>query len=305
MSKKIIFSVLCVSVLLTACNSVKESVEKTKPWVAQHVVFIGLDGWSASSYEKAEMPVTKGLAADGAYTVKKRSVLPSSSAVNWATMFNGSAPELHGYTKWDSKTPDVPSRVVSHYGLFPSVFGLFHDAYPQAKSGLLYEWDGIGYFVEKESFDIIQNLKPDSLTLVGCDYIKQSKPALFAMIYDDPDHTGHGFGWDSPEYYEKLKELDGRVNQIVQAVKDAGIYDETVFIITSDHGGINKGHGGATLSEMEAPFVVSGKGIKKGLNFDDISIMQYDVAATIATIFRLEQPQVWTGRSPKQIFIQP
>jgi hypothetical protein len=56
---------------------------------------------------------------------------------------------------------------------------------------------------------------------------------------------------------------------------------------------------------MESPFIVSGKGIKKGLNFDDISTMQYDIAATVAAIFRLEQPQVWIGRAPSQIFVQP
>lgn len=48
----------------------------------------------------------------GCYTLKKRSVLPSSSAVNWASMFMGAGPELHGYTEWGSKTPELPSRVV-------------------------------------------------------------------------------------------------------------------------------------------------------------------------------------------------
>ena len=40
---------------------------------------------------------------------------------------------------------------------------------------------------------------------------------------DSPDHTGHTEGHDTPAYYEKLKELDTYVGQIVQAVKDAGI----------------------------------------------------------------------------------
>ena len=31
-------------------------------------------------------------------------------------------------------------------------------------------------------------------------------------------------------------------------------------------------------------------------------MVQYDVAATIAYIFRLKQPQVWTGRPMKQVF---
>jgi predicted AlkP superfamily pyrophosphatase or phosphodiesterase len=137
--------------------------------------------------------------------------------------------------------------------------------------------------------------------LVACNYILQSKPNLFALIVDQPDHTGHLIGHDTPEYYEALKMLDGYIGQIIQATKDAGIYDETIFILTSDHGGVDRGHGGATLLEMETPFIISGKNVKKGLNFEE-SMMQYDVAATIAYIFRLEQPQVWVGRPMKQVF---
>ena len=50
---------------------------------AKHVIWIGLDRCGAYSVEKAEMPVTKQFMKDGSYTLKKRSVLPSSSAVNW------------------------------------------------------------------------------------------------------------------------------------------------------------------------------------------------------------------------------
>lgn len=47
---------------------------------AKHVVLIGLDGWGAYSLPKADMPNVKKLMEDGAYTLKKRSALPSSSA---------------------------------------------------------------------------------------------------------------------------------------------------------------------------------------------------------------------------------
>ena len=40
---------------------------------------------------------------------------------------------------------------------------------------------------------------------------------------------------------------------------------------------------------------------KKAGEFQE-SMVQYDVAATMAYIFGLEQPQVWTGRAMKQVF---
>jgi hypothetical protein len=56
-----------------------------------------------------------------------------------------------------------------------------------------------------------------------------------------------------------------------------------------------------TLDEMLSPFIVVGKGVKKGFEFPE-AMMQYDVPATIAYILGLETPQVWVGRPMKQIF---
>ena len=87
----------------------------------------------------------------------------------------------------------------------------------------------------------------------------------------------------------------------MQAIKEAGIWDETIIIVTADHGGIEKGHGGKTMQEMETAFIIAGKNVKKGYEFSE-SMMQFDCAATIAYIFGLEQPQVWIGRPMKQVF---
>lgn len=43
------------------------------------------------------------------------------------------------------------------------------------------------------------------------------------------------------------------------------------------------------------------KHVKRGGEFEE-SMMQYDTAATIAYIFGLKQPQVWTGRPMTQVF---
>ena len=78
--------------------------------------------------------------------------------------------------------------------------------------------------------------------------------------------------------------------------------DDTIFIVTSDHGGINKGHGGKTWEEMETPLIVAGKGIRTGGVQLTESIVQYDVAATMAYILRLKQPQAWVGRPIMSLF---
>ena len=49
------------------------------------------------------------------------------------------------------------------------------------------------------------------------------------------------------------------LERLVQAVKDAGIANETVIIVTADHGGKDKGHGGKSLDEVLIPWVVYGR----------------------------------------------
>jgi len=274
---------------------------------AKHVVFIGLDGWGAYSLPKADMPNVKKLMENGSYTLKKRSALPSSSAINWASMFMGAGPELHGYTEWGSKTPELPSRVLNKNGIFPTIFQLLRDARPEAEIGCLYEWEGIKYLVDTLSLNYYQatpdyNKYPEELCNIAVEYIKEKQPNLLAICFDNPDHVGHTAGHDTPEYYTKLQELDSYIGRLIQATKDIGIYEETIFIVTADHGGIDKGHGGKTMREMETPFIISGKNIKKKFRFDDMSMMQYDVASIIASIFNLEQPQVWIGRPIKSVF---
>lgn len=291
---------------LSSCNENNNNTNnETQTWKAEHVIFIGLDGWGSYSVEKADMPNVKQLMSEGSYTLQKRSVLPSSSAVNWASMFMGAGPELHGYTEWGSQTPDLPSRELNENGTFPNMFQLIRDAAPEAELGMLSEWGGIKFISDTIALDQYTKASTENgnthLRDLGVNYIKEKKPTFAGIIFDSPDDVGHGAGHDTPEYYEKLVELDGYVGDFIQATKDAGIYDNTIFIVTSDHGGIDKGHGGKTMMEMETPFIIAGKGVKAGGELQT-SVMQYDVAPTIIEIFNLEGPQVWVGRSMSQVF---
>lgn len=299
MKKKLLYLCLIIGCLFT--TNMRAASPKAK-----HVVYIGLDGWGSYSIAKANMPTTRSLMEKGCYTLKKRTVLPSSSAVNWASMFMGAGPELHGYTEWGSRTPELPSRIIEKNNIFPTIFQIYRNAYPNAEIGVLSEWAGIKYLVDtlSTSYHAVApdyNKYPTALCDMTVDYIKNKKPSLVAICFDNPDHVGHQIGHDTPEYYSKLTELDTYIARIVKAVEDAGILDNTIFILTSDHGGIKKGHGGKTMQEMETPFIIAGKNIKQGGEFQE-SMVQYDVAATIAYIFNLKQPQVWTGRPMKQVF---
>ena len=265
----------------------------------KHVFLIGLDGMSSVGYSMADMPFVKGLSEEGSYTVKKRSVLESSSAINWAAMFMGVPTELHGYTSWGSRFPEIKERFEYKNNIFPTMFQLTRDRYPDAEIGCIYDWDGIKYLVDTLSLSYhaqTPSLELENMTRMASEYIKAKKPLLAAFIFDQPDHVGHQNGWATTDYNAILHQMDSCVQQIVEAIKEAGIYDESVIIVTADHGGVNGHHGGISPDEMETPFIIAGPGIRKGVCFDDYSMMQYDIASTILKILDVEQPQIYVGR---------
>ncbi|SHK79746.1 Type I phosphodiesterase / nucleotide pyrophosphatase [Chitinophaga jiangningensis] len=269
----------------------------------KHVILIGMDGFGAYSFPKVENPVMKQMMQDGAWTLEARSVLPSSSAVNWASMVMGAGPELHGYTEWDSKVPELPSRVLDQYGMFPSIYTLLREQKPTAEIGVIYSWQGIGYLFPKQAVNhSVATHDNDSLaTAEAITYLKAKKPDFLFIHFDEPDGVGHNIGHHTPEYYTQVKKNDELLGKIFQGIKDAGMWENSIIILTADHGGIKKGHGGKSMDEMQIPWIIQGPGVKKNTQVKN-SVMTYDTAATIAWIFGLKTPQVWIGRPVTEAF---
>lgn len=277
------------------------------PPLAKHVVLIGLDGWASHDFEKAhDVPNLLSLMNNGSYTMHKRSVIPSSSGVNWASMFMGAGPEVHGYTTWNSKSPDVSSMATNANGIFPTIFSLVREQHPDAETGCTYEWEGIKYIIDTLAISHLKYFKEDWQSVErNCDHIVQyiidKKPMLFIPVFDGIDSTGHSSGWYTESYHNYLARIDVCVGRIIQALKDAGIYDDTIIIVTGDHGGHEQGHGTLAMEDMESPFVVFGKKVQSGYLIEE-PVVQYDIAATIAYILGLQTPSAWRGKPVLSVF---
>jgi len=294
--------IVCISmtVLLVSCK-METNVKATMP-LAKHVILIGSDGFGAYAFKKAKVPNLRLMMKQGAYSLKARAVLPSSSAVNWASMIMGSGPELHGYTEWGSKTPEIPSRILGKGNIYPTIFSVIDEQMPEEKMGVSYKWGGIGYLFEKNMVDLDFNGDTDEATAKkALEFITKEKPALTFIHFDEPDGAGHSIGHDTPEYYEAVEIIDGLVGNILNELTVNGMLEDTVIIFSSDHGGIEKGHGGKTLLEVEIPWIIYGKNIPaKGML--DESIVTYDTAATIAYLLGLKAPECWRGKPVLKAF---
>src|SRR5205823_13203143 len=120
----------------------------------------------------------------------------------------------------------------------------------------------------------------------AAEVIQQNKPALLFVHFDDVDHAGHTFGWKSPEYFEAVEQIDGLIGNLMTALTNAGINRQTMLIMTADHGGKDKSHGGATMEEIEIPLVIHGPGVAGGHEIKG-PVNTYDLAPTVAWILGL------------------
>lgn len=292
---------LVLLLVIVSCKSTKSTEGTNRKPLAKHVILIGSDGFGAYAFKKAKLPNLRKMMNGGVYSLQARSVLPSSSAVNWASMIMGSGPELHGYTEWGSKTPELPSRIIGEGGIYPSVFSLIDKQLPKAKKGVSYTWSGIGYLFEKNMVDLDFNGSEDPQTVdKALEFIIKDKPAFTFIHLTHPDNEGHEIGHDTPRYYKATEKVDELVGTIIETLKKNDMLDETVLIFSSDHGGIGKGHGGKTLEEVEIPWIAYGKNIQPKGKLTS-TIMTYDTGATIAYLLGLEIPEFWRGKPITEI----
>lgn len=297
---RIILKMLLIIVTIGVCSSNAQALRDD----GTHVVLIGIDGLSPDGIRNAETPILDHMMLHGAYSLHARAVMPTNSGPNWGSMIMGAPPEQHGILNndWSRDNFQLPAVVTRDRDLYPTVFAVIRDQLPEAEIGAILHWNPIIRYIEEDvlSFQALP-VNEDETTMEATQYILEKKP-LFTFIHiDHVDGAGHSFGHGSREYYRSVVKADSLIGEIMNAAKQAGIYSNTVFILSSDHGGIGYGHGGNSLEEIEIPFLVYGKGVKKNhlLRFP---INVYDVPVTAVYALGLEIPFEWTGRPVKAAF---
>ena len=296
------FTFLSIIIILVSCAGSQKAIsqEQNDP-LAKQIILIGVDGFGAYAFEKAQIPNIRNMMKNGSYSLQARSVLPSSSAVNWASMLMGSGPELHGFTEWDSREPELPSAKIGKSGIYPTIFSLIDTQLPKAKKGAIYTWGGIRDLFERELVDLDYNGETDTKTMEkATSFITQEKPVFTFIHLDEADHTGHKIGFDSPEYYMEIEKIDTLIGNMLATLEDKNLLKDCILILTADHGGNRKSHGGKTLKEVEIPWIAYGKGISSQGKMDNI-IVTYDTAATVAYLLGIQIPEFWRGKPVKEI----
>lgn len=268
-----------------------------------HVIVIGIDG-AGSWFRDADTPNFDAIFENRAITYNALSSRPTISAECWGSMLIGVGPEVHGLT--NEIVSSVPYDVISP---FPSLFRRIREAYPDAVLGSFCDWNPITHGIVENNIGVAHDTAPDTeLTPVVCNYISENKPDFLFIHFDSIDGAGHRTGYGLPDFIQRIHEVDKLIGDVHTAVRDAGMLQDTLFIVIADHGGANdencKGsHGGWTDGEKYVTFAAAGKGINKA-EIEDMNIR--DLAAIVLYAMGIALPDFdekgWTAQIPEGLF---
>lgn len=261
----------------------------------KHVVIIGMDG-AGAYFRDTDTPRCDEIFAGGATTYKSLMALPTMSAQGWASILHGVLPEFHGLT--NEIIAKNPYPVNSPY---PSVFRVAREAMPDAPLASFVEWNPINIGIVEDNIGVVKGTGNDDAEVTGkiLAYLNGNTPTLMFVQFSSPDDIGESYGFGTEIYLATISTVDALVGRIYDQLKLKGLLEDTLFIVTADHGGINKSHGGDTDEEKYVFLGVAGKTVANGSIIDAEG---RDVAAIAAYALGLEFPETWTGHVPAGVF---
>ena len=245
---------------------------------SKHLVVISYDAFSEDNWEMAcKLPNLSKLIENGAYSTNLKSVYPTLTYVVHTTIVTGVYPDKHEIYHNNPFQPFIKEKEQSWFWFkkdikVPTIYDALK-ANRMRSAGILWPVTGkasINYNIpeiraiknENQALKILINGSPlfslrmekkfghfrkgieqpyldDFTTMCASDTIKRKKPNLLLMHLIDLDDAKHEYGTDSLEIEKVLIRMDKRLGDIMEAVEEAGIKENTTFLVVGDHGQIN------------------------------------------------------------------
>jgi hypothetical protein len=265
--------------------------------IARHVIVISEDGLRPDALIKANGSVHGSVMREGSYSLKARTIRHASTLPSHAAMLSGFDEPAHKLS-WNSWKPE------RGYIQVPTIFDAAHLA------GL-----GSAAFVGKQKLEHIAH--PGSVDVFSrpgffckkvveeaARYFIEKHPQVEFVHFSDPDERGHAVGWMSEPQIEAIRHTDRCLSTMIDAVRTSGLADETLFILSADHGGHGRNHSGRISEDRLIPWLAWGAGVRHGHTIT-AAISTMDTAATVLWALGYPATPNSEGRPVREAFMDP
>jgi len=226
----------------------------------QRVVILNIDGARKDVFDGLDLPALAALQKRGASHVRGlETVYRALTNPAFASILTGRIPKSHGI-----KSSNV-GQAIRTEGL------------PDVVPAIAYGSMHVKHFSKKEWLTRIVSLPRHSIyqsddimvKWIKEDMIEKPGTRLFIADFSEADFLAHAYGSTSKAYKDALKRIDKRIGDFMGWLREAGLEDSTGIIICSDHGISAIDHSYLIAqSEKYVPFIMAGKGIKKGFRIE-------------------------------------
>jgi hypothetical protein len=166
----------------------------------------------------------------------------------------------------------------------------------------------LAYLCEKDAVDVWRLTGDvDTLAAEVVAAVQAIELHLIFVHFGEPDGAGHRHGWMSGAYLDQVSRVDAAIGRILEALEAGDLLDETVVILTADHGGHCNTHFLDIADDRFIPFMVNGPGIAAGRSLcRQVRVM--DAAATALHVLGLPTESARDGQPVTEAwgdYIQP
>lgn len=266
----------------------------------ERVLIVSFDGLRPDAIEAANMETTLSLMENGAFTLSAQTIYPSTTLPAHASMLVGTCPAKH-IVRWNEYVP------ANGYAIGIDIFDLAKTA--GLRTAMVTGKQKLRQVTEPASTDYFEFIDttdkiPDSTSVLrlALNQINEGFGLMF-VHFAEGDLAGHNSGWMSRAQLGVYSREDRGLGSMIQTLKTKGLYDTTLIIVTSDHGGHDSTHGYNIPDDMTIPWIISGPGIVPAELQTQVQTM--DTAATAAFALGLSIPPDWDGIPVYEAFGMP
>ena len=259
------------------------------PAPVEHVVIFIVDGLRPDVALRADMPGLRSLVQEGAFTFWAKTTSVAITLPSCTSALTGVTPARH-HVEWNRDQPAGQQG----YPAVPTVLELATQA--GRVTALV---AGKSKFTALARSGTVTHVSiPKTAKCSDADVateaeriIRDAKPALMCVHFPDGDAIGHAKGWGSPEQVAQYAETDRQLRRVLAALDQAGIRSSTVVIVTADHGGLGRTHGGEDPRSRSIPWIAAGPGVRPGYDLTregTLTVNTEDTAATTCWLLGLK-----------------
>jgi predicted AlkP superfamily pyrophosphatase or phosphodiesterase len=270
---------------------------------SSRLLVIGIDGCRPDSLAKANTPHLDRLIAEGGFS-NRTTILgkyrknDTVSGPGWSSFLTGVWADKHGVhdNSFEGK----------NYAEFPHFFQRVKERWPNARTGSFVNWEPIDKHIVQsadvrvvyDSHGVKSYRDTDALLAeTAAEFLRSGQPHVAMVYFGAVDESGHQFGFHPtvPEYVAAIEQVDTHLGEVVGAMKQRSNYEgeDWLVIVSTDHGGRGKGHGGGhdEPEVLNTFLIVSGASAQKGTV--EGSTFVVDVPVTGMTHLGMKIDTVW------------